>query len=860
MPGVRGCKGPVARQLLKLATPLAAAGLIIVTSAEAQDSATVVLGERYARGGGVAGIGGQGWRAAWGTQVRLPLLTSAAVEGGLQEVREQAVMTRVFVGRSRSTARAWRILPVDPDPISPIIPASATASGLPQFLRDLVAALHPAAPQVAAALYRAVGLPVVPRELVVVPTTGVDLVGGVVPAGTAVWTERAPELDGQPFGRFASVISTDSLRALKSALPGTRIDLPGYLAARLTDVVLGDRNRPPEAWLWGWDRERSVWVPIARAQEQALLRAGRGSRLLLGAYQPGFVSFGPHAPHTSALTLRAWDLDRPWLAWLERAAWDSVASQLAGRLDDTAIARVVAALPEAYHRQDGEEIAHALRVRRDALPRVVDEFYRRMTWYPDLDLSELADTVSVKRTEDGSLEIRGGGTGPRDARRFTRRETAEVRLHLRGGSDLLRVEDMERSGVGLRVSGGSGQDHVERTGDRARRVVVYDERGDISFTPENAARLVPHPAERQLRWKGNRAPPPPDHGSQHSPAVVVGFNSDLGLFAGSGMRWKWYGFDQPHYRQRLSVTAGYAFKPGRARAAASFERRDILRNIHLSSDVLASGVEVVRYHGLGNGTVDTAASSFYQALHRVFNARLMVGISRNPSFELRVGPVVSLQSTDTTGAEGLVAIEKPYGAGDFNVAGVEATLRFHPERSSFAPGLGLAFQVSGQYYPAVMDAESSFGGLSGEVDASWVPQLASRFIGAARIGGSVLGGKVPFGSAARVGGPRTLRGYSVDRFSGDRGSIYGSLELRARITRFRIGMVPGDFGVLAFGSGGRVWQRGEFESAIHGAFGGGIWVAPTINWLPDLGDLVGRVEVAKGSEGTFVYFGTGFRF
>jgi hypothetical protein len=274
----------------------------------------------------------------------------------------------------------------------------------------------------------------------------------------------------------------------------------------------------------------------------------------------------------------------------------------------------------------------------------------------------------------------------------------------------------------------------------------------------------------------------------------------------------------------------------------------------------ASGVEVVRFHGFGNETVDTAESSFYRAVHEEYTLRLMVGFSSDPAAELRVGPVLSIQYTDTTKANTLVAEQNLYGAGDFDLAGVEATFRYQPERSSFAPGLGVTVLASGQFFPAVLDAVEPFGGVGAEVDLTWVPRLAGRLIVAARAGGSILGGTVPFSRAARIGGPRTLRGYAVDRFAGDRGSAYGSLELRSRITRFRLGIAPGDLGVLVFGSGGRVWQSEESSGTVHWAGGGGLWVAPTLNWLPGLDGLVGRIEVARSSEGTFFYFGTGFRF
>ena len=842
---------------------LAAAVLLVcaASSAAAQDSTTVQLGREYAESRGLLGTGGSGWRSAWGASIRLPLLAPAQLGGGLQDVAiEEGPLSGVAVGRG-ADGFAWRVLPADLDPVSPLLPPAARGTELPGFLRDLVATLHPTAPLLAASLYRSAGLSVLPRELGVVPAEGLALPAGAVEPGAAAWVERAPELDGRPFLGFARVISTDSLLARQRDVAGTRIDVRAYLTARLVDVVLGDRARAREGWLWGWSEERRLWVPIARAQEQALLRAGSSSRLLLGVYQPGFVSFGPATPQTRALTTRAWDLDRPWLAQLDRATWDSVATDLMRRLDDAALDRAVAALPAEHRALSGAEIAAALRVRRDALPRVVDEFYPLMVHYADLELSDLPDTVVAARTEGGALEIATARGGERTLlRRFVSAETEEVRLHLGAGADRLVLEGVERSGVGLRVTGGAGLDSIVRPGPSANRVVLYDERDGVARSPDDAARLVPHDAARKLRWTGTVSPPPPDWGTKRSPRVLAGYNSDLGFYGGLGMQWKRYGFDERFYRQRYGVSLAYATKPSSFRGTAFFERRDVLHNVHLSADLLASGVEVVRFHGFGNETVDTADAGFYRAVHEEYNLRLMVGFSSDPAVELRVGPVLSIQYTDTTKANTLVAEQNPYGAGDFDVAGVEATFRYQPERSSFAPGLGVTIFATGQYYPAIRDAEEAFGGVSAEADLTWVPHLAGRLIVAARAGGSVLGGKVPFSRAARIGGPRTLRGYAVDRFAGDRGSAYGSLELRSRIARFRLGIAPGDLGVLVFGSGGRVWQSEESSSTVHWAGGGGLWIAPTLNWLPGLDGLVGRIEVARSSEGTFFYFGTGFRF
>jgi hypothetical protein len=221
---------------------------------------------------------------------------------------------------------------------------------------------------------------------------------------------------------------------------------------------------------------------------------------------------------------------------------------------------------------------------------------------------------------------------------------------------------------------------------------------------------------------------------------------------------------------------------------------------------------VVRFHGFGNATVDTAESSFYRAVHEEYNLRLLVGFSSDPDVELRVGPVLSLQYTDTTRANTLVAEQNLYGAGEFDIAGVEATFRYQPERSSFAPGLGVTVLATGQFFPAVLDAVEPFGGVGAEVDLTWVPRLP---------GAHRRGARAAACWAARC--PARVASAARGRCAVTRWTAAGIAARRTapsappRISRFRLGIAPGDR-VLARQRRSGVAERG---SVRHGPLGGG---------------------------------------
>ena len=816
------------------------------------DSVAIVLGPAYASDQAFHALRGSGWRHLWIDTVRLPILDAPLPGTGQPEHDTTSVPGTVILHAADGTT--WRLVPVDHDPVAFELSPRLRGTDVERWLDDLTSTMHPTAPLAASALYQAVGLHAVRPRL------------AVTPDGRGVWVERAPELDGRPYGPFVRVIPSDSLPGLLRRDPATRLDLRAFLKARLLDVLLGDRDRAAEHWRWGLDPVAAggpTWVPIAARQQQAFLRADAGDGFLLGMYEPGFAVFNAKRPPVSALTRTGYDFDRPLLARLERPTWDSVAVALRSALTRDVIDRAMAELPVEHQRASGAYLATALEARRDLLADVARDFYRQVVSDPDIELSDAAELVRLTRLPSGDLDLRVSAGGPELWHRlFLASETRELRLHLRGGDDRVVLDGVERHGVSIRITGGSGHDLVERTGEAGRRVVVYDVPDGVTMRPEDAVRLVPRAVERYRLWPDSGAARGhTDWGVSRSPVLAFDITGDLGIVVGGGMQWTWRGFDQPFYRQRTRVSIEYASRANGFRTSALFERRDILRNVHLTAGVRVTGIDVVRFFGYGNETPFTEDIDYYLAETEEIGLTALVGVSRDPALEFRIGPALRIGGTDTTNVNSLVGATRPYGSGRFDMAGLEAQFNYTPRRPRYQQGWAFQARANGRLYPKMLDVTAgTFGGVDAEARLTWVPQPASRFMLAGRLGGSMLGGTVPFSLTARVGGPKSLRGWETARFSGDRGSAYGGVELRARLFRYRLGFLPGDFGVLGFGDAGRVWTSGESSSTMHLGGGGGIWVGPALGWIRNLDDLIGRLDLAWGGEHMIVSVGTGFRF
>jgi hypothetical protein len=134
---------------------------------------------------------------------------------------------------------------------------------------------------------------------------------------------------------------------------------------------------------------------------------------------------------------------------------------------------------------------------------------------------------------------------------------------------------------------------------------------------------------------------------------------------------------------------------------------------------------------------------------------------------------------------------------------------------------GVSFEAAGWLYPAAWDVESTYGTLS-VLGRAYLPTGVPNTMLAVRAGGKKVWGEYPWFDAAFVGGEESLRGWRVQRFAGD-ASLYGSAELRAYVTSFRL-LVPQLFGVYGLFDVGRVWVDGQSPGGWHTGYGGGIWL------------------------------------
>ena len=374
------------------------------------------------------------------------------------------------------------------------------------------------------------------------------------------------------------------------------------------------------------------------------------------------------------------------------------------------------------------------------------------------------------------------------------------------------------------------------------RLVARSIRGALALASLGALALArPPQASSQSGTDAWRPQTVPLWGASYSP--------DIGLLIGAGITHTRYGFRALPASTRLLAEAAYASSVHSFRLDLAGEFRRPLFPAMLFVELRASGLERTRFYGTGNETDGSGPDSVY----RVRQTQLLLGprvaIPLAPRFRLTLGPLLDYTHTPLD-AGTVLALARPYGAGDFGQIGARAALELDTRDVPTAPARGLHLSLASQWYPALCDVGSPFASWSAEAStylSAGDPPVATL---ALRAGGTAVSGTVPFQELVYVGGETTVRGYAEQRFAGRRGA-YGNVELRLPAGRLPFA----DVGIFGLADAGRVWTTRESSDRWHAAGGGGLWLA----WQHRRATTL-SVAVAQSPERTALYVRAGFMF
>jgi len=860
---------PAAPRRLRAGLVLAAVVLASSRAAHGEETKRVMAGRpEYATSAIHNLFMGTGYRTIWTTPIDFPVLDLRAYAGGLVPVRQVGSMQSVGLAMKGADGKSYTFRACDKDP-KRILPPEWADTVPARLFQDSTTANHPGVSFVVPHLAEAAGVLHTWPRYVFMPDDAAlgefrKTFGGK--PGT-IEEFPLPGKDGAPgFAGAIEILSTGEL--WNRYLAGDAlVDDRALLRARLFDLWIEDWDRHNKQWRWLRRGPDGAFEPLPEDRDQAFSRFSGLLLSLARGTHPKFMDWKDHYANFEGWMTQGGEVDRWMLSGLGRDAFVDEARALVSRLTDEVVDGAVKRLPPEWYALGGEELAAALRKRRDALPQAALEYYRRLARSIDVQATDLADEVKVVRLGKGERVLvtisRTGAAGPWFHRYFFPDETSEVRLYLNGGADRAITSGPAGGPITVRIVGGGGADLLDDSASGGTR--FYDDAG--SSVVKGSGTKVDHaawtrrpakPAETPwLEWR--------DWGSRTRPLYQFWWEPDPQLMLSAGVTRQTWGFRKSPYSTLQSFVVQYSTGRNDFKANYDGEFRRENSNVYFVLDAQASQLENLNYFGAGNDSSNAPPAGedegWFDVASDTYVLSPSVWWAPTRRLNLYLGPEAKLTDTPP-GQSGYTGATQPYGIGRFGQAGVRGGIdldtrghrltgtvgdQFRAEDGK--PALsGVRLKAEGFYFPELWDSKE-FGGFDGSLRGYLVGRRAML---AARVGGRRLWGEYPWFESAFVGGSRTVRGFRKNRFAGD-ASLYGSLELRLWLFRGRL-IAPGRWGIFGLADAGRVYLDGEESDTWHPSYGGGVFFQMLTL------DTVFHASVAHSREDTKLRVGYGFGF
>ena len=850
----------------------------------------VILGERFRVGGFKRWLYGSNYRDLWTTPIEVAVLDLDRVGGGLTPLRTGGFGQSISLHFTGEDGRRYTVRSLDKDATRRVWdPLKDTVVG--DILQDLISAMLPAAALVVDPLMEATGILHSKHTLVVIPDDPKlgeyrEEFAGLI--GTLQEHPSEGPDDTPGFAGSRKVSGTEKLWKHLEKGPCNRVDARAFLKARLMDLLINDKDRHYGQWRWARfpAGDCHTWLPIPEDRDQALIDFDGFSMVVARRALPIQIRFEDAYPSLVGLTMTGWELDREFLVELDKTAWDSVVTAFRRDLPDSVIEDAVRKLPPPYYKIVGEALAKALKSRRDALPEFANRYYELITRQAEIKTTDRDEYAQCEHLPSGDLVVRIGlAEGPNGERKtpyfqrtFHPEETQEVRIHLRGGTD--RAETSGTKGrIAVRIDGGGGNDTFTNSSEvGTSKTTFYDSRGKNRFVKGKGASIDERPYKRPHGSHTPNARYALDWGLQTITLPILMANPDLGVFVGGfGIR-HYFGYRKNPFSSSHSFNAGLAIN--RLKPVVSYTGifRQPVRGFDARVHLKYSGIQVIRFNGLGNKTEISEPSSFYEVEQNYF--------AFAPALEFRAGErgMGSLRSKLTIGLGPIIKYsdtplspnkdkfigsqaDPVYGTGSFGQVGAQGEIAYDTRDNLGYATRGFFVRVAGAVYPGVWDVKSAFGSMDGEARTYVTARIPTSPTLALRAGGKKVWGTFPFPfpfhESAFLGGPGlagsgasdgNLRGFRKNRFAGDT-ALYGNSELRLVLAKIKL-LVPGELGLFGAADAGRVISAAEPDDADtwYTGMGGGLW----LSFLQRRQTL--SVAVVNGDDLTGVYLRAGLAF
>lgn len=828
---------------------------IVKDAATIKGTTVVIPGKEYKRSGYHNFFWGKHYRKEWNTAVRVNNFYLDTAKGGLTPIEKGG-------GRQSSTLRLkdkkgkeYVLRSVNKD-FGKGVP-SVRGTFLAHIAKDQVSIGHPFTGPTITPMSEAAGVYHTSPVIVFVPSQKALGEFDKEFGDQLYLFEERPDDDQSTapnFGYSKNVIGTDRLMEHIYDDNDDHVDQTAFVRARLFDMVIGDWGRHPDNWRWAsFEKgDQKIYRPIPRDRDQAYTKIDGLYPSMASMLMKHLQGFDPDIKDVGGWNFPGRPLDRMFLNELSRETWVEQAKLIQKALTDDLISYSIRQMPPEEFAVSGEKIIATLKSRRDHLVEYANDYYEYLTKSVDLAGTDGREWFQINRISGKETEIsiykisKEGKTAktPYYSRRFSIKETKEVRLYGLGKEDLITVKGPGKTGIKIRLIDPGNKDsivfdrkHLHNeiaiySGKKFEYDTVHEKKSDFTVMSLFTAK--------------------PYRIFERDPLKLF---TRTGLKITAGLTYNTQPWRKEQYEVVHHVSASYGFLRNTfnagyvGRVGRMFGKWDMVVKARIDAPAAEN------YFGVGNNSVfDNKTRNYYRTYSNRFYAS--AGVERNfaSNHHLEISAFYrTLKYRETANhfiGEGPSVIN-PTAFGPHHFAGLEAGYRFLNVNDEVYPTQGVAWTTGAGYTMNVDEKNESY--VSANTDASIYIPLGSLFSMALRAGGATMSGKADFFNLNKLGGGGSgeIRAFERERFYGKH-TAYAGGDLRW-IFNTNNYIFNGKAGLLGFYDVGRVWLPGESSDKWHGGYGFGVIVIPYNKYA-----LTGLYGISP--EGNNVHFKVGLLF
>lgn len=643
-------------------------------------------------------------------------------------------------------------------------------------------------------------------------------------------------LDVASFGKPDDIESTsDMLKNLRKD-EKYQVDEAAFIKARLFDMLVGDWDRHQDQWRWSRfdvSDDKRVYRPIPRDRDQVYSNYDGALLDFMKAIIPAtrqFQEFDGELKDIKWINSAGIKLDRALTQNSDAQVWLEQARYIQAQLTDEVIDKAFSKLPAEVQDETAANIKAKLKQRRDGLVDIADRYYTYLTKLVVITATDKDDQITIDRGRGQtkitvSRIIDGQAQAPYKSRTINSDETREVWIYALDDDDQIIAKGGGNNPVFIRLIGGQNNDVYNL--EDGRRIKVYDHASKPNTVVKSKGAV--------LRFRDIYSNNTYDFNKYvnrvNMIVPMIGFNPDDGLKIGVTNTYTVKGFKNDPFHRKHVLSAGYFFATQgfdlkyQGNFANTFGKWDLVAKARYTTENFARN-----FFGFGNDTEnfdDDLGLDFNRVKTGIISGS--IGVEKNgdsgSSFGLAV-QVENIEVQDT--ADRFITM---FFAPDDPILNEAKTFGSFLVSYSYAgsdnsanPTRGMFFDLNLGTTTNLEDTNRTFAFVKPSLEFynSLIP--SRKLVLRTQVQGHFnIGDDFEFYQAAVLGANTGLRGYRLQRFSGESALAF-SADLRLQLTSFRTGLLPLKLGVFGGYDYGRVWLDGEDSNTWHDSVGGGLLI------------------------------------